>query len=102
MLSVSSVVGFAKELVRSRSVRSSECMTSTILVRDLEHLLASGCDGSTQALGNNTSSMSCAVKGTSEPAKPCACSDINSPLLKGKTWHHTVLWKAGFQLIALI
>lgn len=101
VVSVPFVVSLARELVKSRFVRSNDCLPGTSMVGDLVQLLASGSNGGAQALGNNmisTKSMGCAVKVTSESAKPNDCSEINSPLLKGKTftWHHTMLWNVDY------
>lgn len=101
VVSVSSVVSLARELVKSRFVRSNDCLPGTSMVGDLVQVLAISSDGGAQALGNNmisTESMGCAVNVTSESAKPNDCSEVNSPLLKGKTfiWHHTMLSNVNY------
>ena len=84
MPTVSSVVSLAKELVKSCVVRCKEHIPSTSMGRDLEYLFATSYDGGTQEPGSSTNSMGCAGKVTSASAKPIACAEISSPLLKGK------------------
>ena len=89
VVSVSSVVSLAEELVKSLLLRSNESMARTSMIRDLVHLLASSSDGSIQAHEISmisTKSMGFAVKETSESTKPNAYSEISSPLLKGETF----------------
>lgn len=89
VVSVSSAVSLAEELVKSLFWRCNDCTLRTSMVRDLVQLLASSSDGSTQAHGNSgisTNSMDCAMKKTSESTNSNACSEMNSPLLKSETF----------------